>query len=58
MLGGRDKIGSPSIDWKQSAFGRGKTPRKTIGFGKYDKRQRSFEFELYPTFSFSKSIIP
>eukprot|EP00727_Mastigamoeba_balamuthi_P000528 m51a1_g10472 putative methyltransferase type 12 domain-containing protein (290) ;mRNA; r:77632-78755 len=38
----RPKIEHTGIDWQKYAFGRGKYHRKTIGFGKYDKRDRFF----------------
>ncbi|KAL6061869.1 Protein-lysine N-methyltransferase EFM6 [Balamuthia mandrillaris] len=48
MLGGREKIGLPNIDWKTAAFGKGKYRRKTVGFGEFDKKTRSYsELEVY-----------
>lgn len=47
MKNNREKIGTPMIDWKEVAFGAGKNRRKTIGFGKYDKKERQYEDEIY-----------
>eukprot|EP01112_Ceratiomyxa_fruticulosa_P019177 TRINITY_DN6231_c0_g2_i1.p1 TRINITY_DN6231_c0_g2~~TRINITY_DN6231_c0_g2_i1.p1 ORF type:complete len:286 (-),score=40.05 TRINITY_DN6231_c0_g2_i1:44-901(-) len=46
MLGGREKIGNASIDWKTVAFGSGKTRRKTFGFGKYNKKQDQYDLSI------------
>eukprot|EP00761_Pharyngomonas_kirbyi_P010472 gb/GECH01010492.1/.p1 GENE.gb/GECH01010492.1/~~gb/GECH01010492.1/.p1 ORF type:complete len:269 (+),score=80.78 gb/GECH01010492.1/:1-807(+) len=47
MLNGRQKMGSSGIDWKMAALGFGKKKRKTVGFGKYDKKEREWEDEVY-----------
>ena len=47
MLCGRGAVGSVSIDWREAALGIGKYRRKTVGFGRYDKKEREFEFEVY-----------
>lgn len=43
----REKIGEVNIDWMQAAFGKGKKRRKTVGFGKYDRKEKKFEVEVY-----------
>eukprot|EP01027_Heterolobosea_sp_BB2_P006168 GEZU01009358.1.p1 GENE.GEZU01009358.1~~GEZU01009358.1.p1 ORF type:complete len:288 (+),score=83.16 GEZU01009358.1:63-926(+) len=47
MNNGREKIGATNINWQEAAFGAGKNRRKTIGFGKYDKKEREWEDEIY-----------
>ena len=43
----REKIGKTNTNWQEFALGAGKNRRKTIGFGKYDKKERCYEDELY-----------
>eukprot|EP00030_Apusomonadida_sp_AF-17_P000211 a13756_24.p2 GENE.a13756_24~~a13756_24.p2 ORF type:complete len:315 (+),score=95.32 a13756_24:38-946(+) len=45
MLGGREKIGQSNFDWQQQMLR--KHARRTIGFGKYDKKEREYPDELY-----------
>ncbi|EFA82016.1 hypothetical protein PPL_05252 [Heterostelium album PN500] len=40
MLNGREKNGQLNINWKEYALGADKFKRKTVGFGKYDKREK------------------
>lgn len=47
MLNGREKNGELGIDWKQYALGANHYKRKTVGFGKYDKREKEYEKEIY-----------
>jgi predicted nicotinamide N-methyase len=35
------------FNWQEASFGIGKTPRKTIGFGRYDKVEKEFDDEIY-----------
>ena len=52
-------IGHLDIEWKQYAFGHGKTRRKTIGFGKYDKKNRTWsEFAVYVVPSLLPPLLP
>jgi len=41
------KLEKSGIDWNQHSFGKGKYRRKTWGFGKYDKREKEWEKEVY-----------
>ena len=43
----REIIGKTNINWQEVAFGSGKNRRKTIGFGKYDKKEKQYEDEFY-----------
>lgn len=45
MKGGREKLGMPSIDWLKHATGR--KPRKTVGFGSFDKKEKEWDDETY-----------
>ncbi|KYQ90986.1 hypothetical protein DLAC_07875 [Tieghemostelium lacteum] len=47
MLNGREKNGDLNIDWKEYALGANHFKRKTVGFGKYDKKEREYQKELY-----------
>ncbi|EFA83969.1 hypothetical protein PPL_03041 [Heterostelium album PN500] len=47
MLNGREKNGQLNINWKEYALGADKFKRKTVGFGKYDKREKEYEKELF-----------
>jgi hypothetical protein len=42
MLHGREKVGQLNVNWQEYALGHGKTRRKTIGFGSYDKKKRKY----------------
>lgn len=42
------ETGQTNIDWQRHAFGAQKSRRKTVGFGKYDKRSRTWsDLEMY-----------
>ncbi|EGC31266.1 hypothetical protein DICPUDRAFT_57790 [Dictyostelium purpureum] len=47
MLNGREKMGNLGIDWKEYALGANHYKRKTVGFGKYDKKEREHEKEIF-----------
>eukprot|EP00818_Percolomonas_sp_WS_P009833 CAMPEP_0117442804 /NCGR_PEP_ID=MMETSP0759-20121206/4351_1 /TAXON_ID=63605 /ORGANISM="Percolomonas cosmopolitus, Strain WS" /LENGTH=340 /DNA_ID=CAMNT_0005234725 /DNA_START=83 /DNA_END=1105 /DNA_ORIENTATION=+ len=40
-------MGRTNINWQEIAMGIGKNRRKTIGFGKYSKKERQYEDEFY-----------
>lgn len=43
----RERIGNANINWQQVAFGIGKNRRKTVGFGSYNKKNGSYQDEIY-----------
>ncbi|GAM19178.1 hypothetical protein SAMD00019534_023530, partial [Acytostelium subglobosum LB1] len=47
MLNGREKNGDLNINWKEYALGANHYKRKTVGFGKYDKREKEYEKEIF-----------
>lgn len=47
MINNRTQLDKETIDWKSVAFGVGKYRRKTVGFGKYNKKTREYEDEIY-----------
>ena len=48
MLNDREKVGELNLDWKEYAFGKGKTKRKTWGFGVFNKKEKAWsDFEVY-----------
>ncbi|KAN0050534.1 hypothetical protein ACTA71_003663 [Dictyostelium dimigraforme] len=47
MLNGREKMGNLGIDWKEYALGANHFKRRTVGFGKYDKKEREWEKEIF-----------
>ncbi|EGG14142.1 hypothetical protein DFA_11909 [Cavenderia fasciculata] len=47
MLNGREKNGDLNINWKEYALGANHFKRKTVGFGKYDKREKEYEKAIH-----------
>eukprot|EP01028_Stygiella_incarcerata_P005456 TRINITY_DN2306_c0_g1_i1.p1 TRINITY_DN2306_c0_g1~~TRINITY_DN2306_c0_g1_i1.p1 ORF type:complete len:288 (+),score=72.49 TRINITY_DN2306_c0_g1_i1:47-865(+) len=47
MLGGRDRIGHPTISWREASLGIGKYRRKTFGFGSYVPKERRWTDEIH-----------
>jgi hypothetical protein len=50
MLNDREKVGEVNFNYQEFAFGKGKTKRKTWGFGTFNKKEKSWsDFEVYYT---------
>lgn len=47
MLHNRERLGTVDLNWQDFAFGIGKPRRKTIGFGRFDKKNKEWEDEVY-----------
>ena len=47
MLNNREKVGEVNFNYQEFAFGKGKTKRKTWGFGTFNKKEKSWsDFEV------------